>query len=102
MSAKFLCWQHFKVVLLISLSNNDERLELIGKGKTFLGVRYQGVFCGSCAEPVNDFFLNPTDEDQSLLNVEPITAEFLLDTYKRKIADEGRLFLAEFQVNYPA
>ncbi|XP_072555749.1 receptor-type tyrosine-protein phosphatase C-like isoform X5 [Paramormyrops kingsleyae] len=48
--------------------NNDERLELIGK-----------------------------DEDQSLLNVEPITAELLLDTYKRKIADEGRLFLAEFQ-----
>ncbi|XP_048833661.1 receptor-type tyrosine-protein phosphatase C-like isoform X8 [Brienomyrus brachyistius] len=48
--------------------NNDERLELIGK-----------------------------DEDQSLLNVEPITAELLLDTYKKKIADEGRLFLAEFQ-----
>ncbi|XP_030640186.1 receptor-type tyrosine-protein phosphatase C [Chanos chanos] len=32
-----------------------------------------------------------------LLTVEPITADNLLDTYKKKIADEGRLFLAEFQ-----
>lgn len=31
--------------------------------------------------------------------VEPIAAEVLLETYKRKLADEGRLFLAEFQVN---
>lgn len=31
--------------------------------------------------------------------VEPIVAEVLLETYKRKLADEGRLFLAEFQVN---
>lgn len=30
--------------------------------------------------------------------VEPIAAEVLLDAYKRKLADEGRLFLAEFQV----
>ncbi|KAJ8376178.1 hypothetical protein SKAU_G00067580 [Synaphobranchus kaupii] len=41
--------------------------------------------------------LIPINDDESLMNIEPITAEFLLDTYKRKIADEGRLFLAEFQ-----
>ncbi|XP_062308595.1 receptor-type tyrosine-protein phosphatase C isoform X2 [Osmerus eperlanus] len=35
--------------------------------------------------------------EDNLLNVEPIVADLLLDTYKRKIADEGRLFLAEFQ-----
>ncbi|XP_069050240.1 receptor-type tyrosine-protein phosphatase C isoform X3 [Lepisosteus oculatus] len=40
--------------------------------------------------------ITPEDEAQ-LLNVEPISAEHLLDTYKRKVADEGRLFLAEFQ-----
>ncbi len=34
--------------------------------------------------------------------VEPIAAEVLLETYKRKLADEGRLFLAEFQVNVKA
>lgn len=32
------------------------------------------------------------------MTVEPIAAESLLDVYKKKIADEGRLFLAEFQV----
>uniref|UniRef100_A0A803VIC4 protein-tyrosine-phosphatase n=1 Tax=Ficedula albicollis TaxID=59894 RepID=A0A803VIC4_FICAL len=32
-----------------------------------------------------------------LLNIDPIPSELLLDTYKRKIADEGRLFLEEFQ-----
>nr|XP_014347810.1 PREDICTED: receptor-type tyrosine-protein phosphatase C [Latimeria chalumnae] len=37
------------------------------------------------------------DEDKQLLTVEPIQADFLLETYKQKIADEGRLFLAEFQ-----
>ncbi|XP_053928743.1 receptor-type tyrosine-protein phosphatase C isoform X4 [Cuculus canorus] len=37
------------------------------------------------------------DDDKQLLNIEPIPAEQLLDTYKRKIADEGRLFLDEFQ-----
>lgn len=30
--------------------------------------------------------------------VEPIASEVLLETYKRKLADEARLFLAEFQV----
>uniref|UniRef100_A0AAQ5Y8J5 Receptor-type tyrosine-protein phosphatase C n=1 Tax=Amphiprion ocellaris TaxID=80972 RepID=A0AAQ5Y8J5_AMPOC len=34
---------------------------------------------------------------KTLLPVEPIVADVLLDTYKRKLADEGRLFLAEFQ-----
>lgn len=33
------------------------------------------------------------------MTVEPIPAESLLDVYKKKIADEGRLFLAEFQVH---
>uniref|UniRef100_A0A8C5X9P4 protein-tyrosine-phosphatase n=1 Tax=Malurus cyaneus samueli TaxID=2593467 RepID=A0A8C5X9P4_9PASS len=37
------------------------------------------------------------DDDKQLLNIEPIPSELLLDTYKRKIADEGRLFLEEFQ-----
>ncbi|XP_035747676.1 receptor-type tyrosine-protein phosphatase C isoform X4 [Egretta garzetta] len=37
------------------------------------------------------------DDDKQLLNIEPIPAEQLLDMYKRKIADEGRLFLDEFQ-----
>ncbi|XP_063796204.1 receptor-type tyrosine-protein phosphatase C isoform X2 [Pseudophryne corroboree] len=36
------------------------------------------------------------DENQ-LLNIEPIPVEQLLETYKRKNADEGRLFLDEFQ-----
>ncbi|XP_041862316.1 receptor-type tyrosine-protein phosphatase C isoform X3 [Melanotaenia boesemani] len=37
-----------------------------------------------------------SDEDNLLL-VEPISSEVLLETYKRKLADEARLFLAEFQ-----
>ncbi|XP_051854662.1 receptor-type tyrosine-protein phosphatase C isoform X3 [Antechinus flavipes] len=37
------------------------------------------------------------DDEKQIMNVEPIPAEMLLETYKRKIADEGRLFLAEFQ-----
>uniref|UniRef100_A0A8D0RS47 protein-tyrosine-phosphatase n=1 Tax=Sus scrofa TaxID=9823 RepID=A0A8D0RS47_PIG len=37
------------------------------------------------------------DDEKQLMNVEPINADVLLETYKRKIADEGRLFLAEFQ-----
>ncbi|XP_029001392.1 receptor-type tyrosine-protein phosphatase C isoform X2 [Betta splendens] len=40
--------------------------------------------------------LSGNDED-NLLSIEPIAAEVMLETYKRKIADEGRLFLAEFQ-----
>ncbi|KAM5237782.1 receptor-type tyrosine-protein phosphatase C [Ctenodactylus gundi] len=37
------------------------------------------------------------DDEKQLMNIEPIQADVLLETYKRKIADEGRLFLAEFQ-----
>ncbi|XP_075473167.1 receptor-type tyrosine-protein phosphatase C [Ascaphus truei] len=37
------------------------------------------------------------DDEKQLLNVDPIPVEYLLDTYKRKNADEGRLFLEEFQ-----
>uniref|UniRef100_A0A8C0KG60 protein-tyrosine-phosphatase n=1 Tax=Canis lupus dingo TaxID=286419 RepID=A0A8C0KG60_CANLU len=36
-------------------------------------------------------------DEKQLMTVEPIHADILLETYKRKIADEGRLFLAEFQ-----
>lgn len=46
-----------------------------------------------------DWFAVVDDED-NLLTIEPIAAEVLLDTYKRKLADEGRLFLAEFQVSF--
>ncbi|XP_056459517.1 receptor-type tyrosine-protein phosphatase C isoform X6 [Gadus chalcogrammus] len=38
-----------------------------------------------------------TNEEDQLMHLEPIGAEVLLDVYKKKIADEGRLFLAEFQ-----
>uniref|UniRef100_A0A3B3TUB8 Receptor-type tyrosine-protein phosphatase C n=1 Tax=Poecilia latipinna TaxID=48699 RepID=A0A3B3TUB8_9TELE len=38
-----------------------------------------------------------SDDEDSLMPVEPIPAELLLETYKRKLADEGRLFLGEFQ-----
>ncbi|XP_048214212.1 receptor-type tyrosine-protein phosphatase C [Perognathus longimembris pacificus] len=37
------------------------------------------------------------DDEKQLMNVEAIHGDTLLETYKRKIADEGRLFLAEFQ-----
>ncbi|XP_074524941.1 receptor-type tyrosine-protein phosphatase C isoform X2 [Halichoeres trimaculatus] len=40
--------------------------------------------------------LIPSNEE-NLLTVEPIAADVLLDAYKSKLADEGRLFLAEFQ-----
>lgn len=42
--------------------------------------------------------LGVVDDEEKLIFVEPLTSETLLDAYKRKIADEGRLFLAEFQV----
>ncbi|XP_068175146.1 receptor-type tyrosine-protein phosphatase C isoform X2 [Antennarius striatus] len=38
-----------------------------------------------------------TTNENNLLTLEPIAAEVLLETYKRKLADEGRLFLDEFQ-----
>ncbi|XP_051866872.1 receptor-type tyrosine-protein phosphatase C isoform X5 [Pristis pectinata] len=37
------------------------------------------------------------DDEKQLLNVEPIPAEQLIEAYRRKQADESRLFLAEFQ-----
>uniref|UniRef100_A0A8C3AYW8 Receptor-type tyrosine-protein phosphatase C n=1 Tax=Cyclopterus lumpus TaxID=8103 RepID=A0A8C3AYW8_CYCLU len=45
------------------------------------------------------FFFLPAvvDDEENLMPVEPIAADFLLEAYKRKLADEGRLFLAEFQ-----
>lgn len=42
--------------------------------------------------------MSVVDDEENLLPVEPIAAEVLLEAYKRKLADEGRLFLAEFQV----
>ncbi|KAJ7986230.1 hypothetical protein DPEC_G00337800 [Dallia pectoralis] len=38
-----------------------------------------------------------SNDEKNLLNIEPIGSEVLLDAYKKKIADEGRLFLQEFQ-----
>ncbi|XP_078248412.1 receptor-type tyrosine-protein phosphatase C isoform X4 [Pogona vitticeps] len=37
------------------------------------------------------------DDEKQLMSIEPIPAELLYEAYKRKIADEGRLFLDEFQ-----
>ncbi|XP_068096179.1 receptor-type tyrosine-protein phosphatase C isoform X2 [Hyperolius riggenbachi] len=41
--------------------------------------------------------LNYQDDEKLLLNIEPILVDQLLDAYKKKNADEGRLFLDEFQ-----
>ncbi|XP_038142088.1 receptor-type tyrosine-protein phosphatase C [Cyprinodon tularosa] len=61
----------YKIYVLKRRKSHDltERLELITKG----------------------------NDEESLMPVEPIAAELLLETYKRKLADEGRLFLGEFQ-----
>ncbi|KAG7230599.1 hypothetical protein INR49_025316, partial [Caranx melampygus] len=45
----------------------------------------------------NMMLISTTNDEENLLPVEPIAAEALLEAYKRKLADEGRLFLAEFQ-----
>ncbi|XP_075688353.1 receptor-type tyrosine-protein phosphatase C [Rhinoderma darwinii] len=45
----------------------------------------------------DDIPLTHQDDEKQLLNIEPIPVEQLLETYKRKNADEGRLFLDEFQ-----
>ncbi|XP_072429958.1 receptor-type tyrosine-protein phosphatase C isoform X5 [Chiloscyllium punctatum] len=37
------------------------------------------------------------DDEKQILTVEPIAADQLIDEYRRKKADESRLFLAEFQ-----
>ncbi|XP_044288204.1 receptor-type tyrosine-protein phosphatase C isoform X2 [Varanus komodoensis] len=44
-----------------------------------------------------DVVLVPRDDERNLKSIEPIPAELLWEEYKRKIADEGRLFLDEFQ-----
>lgn len=54
--------------------------------------------CTTVDEFVLLIFIEP---DEKLLPVEPIASEVLLETYKRKLADEARLFLAEFQVLPP-
>uniref|UniRef100_A0A7N8XXB3 protein-tyrosine-phosphatase n=1 Tax=Mastacembelus armatus TaxID=205130 RepID=A0A7N8XXB3_9TELE len=54
---------------------------------TFVALLFVRIFCNS--------HLN--NDEENLLPIEPIVAEVLLETYKRKLADEGRLFLAEFQ-----
>ncbi|XP_034036013.1 receptor-type tyrosine-protein phosphatase C [Thalassophryne amazonica] len=41
--------------------------------------------------------IQTANDEENLMNVQPIPAELLLETYKRKLADDGRLFLAEFQ-----
>ncbi|XP_010222838.1 PREDICTED: receptor-type tyrosine-protein phosphatase C [Tinamus guttatus] len=50
---------------------------------------------GNSSEDVS--LVRVKDDERQLLNIEPIPSEQLLETYKRKIADEGRLFLDEFQ-----
>ncbi|XP_039984091.1 receptor-type tyrosine-protein phosphatase C isoform X2 [Xiphias gladius] len=45
----------------------------------------------------NMMLISTANDEENLLPVEPIAAEVLLEAYKRKLADEGRLFLAEFQ-----
>uniref|UniRef100_A0A8C4SKB5 Receptor-type tyrosine-protein phosphatase C n=1 Tax=Erpetoichthys calabaricus TaxID=27687 RepID=A0A8C4SKB5_ERPCA len=70
LTALALMFVLYKIYLLQKKNNDsDESVELIGR----------------------------PDDDKQLLHVDPIPAEQLLETYKRKIADEGRLFLAEFQ-----
>ncbi|XP_047198836.1 receptor-type tyrosine-protein phosphatase C isoform X2 [Hippoglossus stenolepis] len=45
----------------------------------------------------NMILISTANDEENLLPVEPIAAELLLEAYKRKLADEARLFLAEFQ-----
>ncbi|XP_041790791.1 receptor-type tyrosine-protein phosphatase C isoform X2 [Chelmon rostratus] len=45
----------------------------------------------------NMMLISTANDEENLLPVEPISSEALLEAYKRKLADEGRLFLAEFQ-----
>uniref|UniRef100_A0A8C6VQT2 Receptor-type tyrosine-protein phosphatase C n=1 Tax=Naja naja TaxID=35670 RepID=A0A8C6VQT2_NAJNA len=42
-------------------------------------------------------FTSFKDDERHMKNIDPIPAELLWEAYKRKIADEGRLFLDEFQ-----
>ncbi|XP_075944372.1 receptor-type tyrosine-protein phosphatase C isoform X2 [Anarhichas minor] len=45
----------------------------------------------------NMMLISTANDEENLMPIEPIAAEVLLEAYKRKLADEGRLFLAEFQ-----
>ncbi|XP_060933938.1 receptor-type tyrosine-protein phosphatase C-like isoform X2 [Limanda limanda] len=45
----------------------------------------------------NMILISTANDEENLMPVEPIAAELLLEAYKRKLADEARLFLAEFQ-----
>ena len=65
------------------------------KGVGILNVERSNVFTQKRYDQTP---VSPTDEEDQLMHLEPIGAEVLLDVYKKKIADEGRLFLAEFQV----
>ncbi|KAM8930638.1 receptor-type tyrosine-protein phosphatase C [Pelodytes ibericus] len=56
--------------------------------------RLQKKSSGHCED---DILLTQQDEEERLLNIEPILVDNLLETYKQKNADEGRLFLDEFQ-----
>ncbi|XP_042676135.1 receptor-type tyrosine-protein phosphatase C isoform X7 [Centrocercus urophasianus] len=63
------------------LSNSSEVISLVGE-PVKINVRH---------------IYTVKDDERQLLNIDPIPSEKLLETYKRKIADEGRLFLDEFQ-----
>ncbi|RMC08403.1 hypothetical protein DUI87_14647 [Hirundo rustica rustica] len=65
--------------------------------KKKLSKRREDGVSGHSGEEIKFTFVVVKDDDKQLLNIEPIPSELLLDTYKRKIADEGRLFLEEFQ-----
>ncbi|KAF7666166.1 hypothetical protein LDENG_00116350 [Lucifuga dentata] len=45
----------------------------------------------------NLMLISPASDEENLLSVEPIAVELLLEAHNRKLADDGRLFLAEFQ-----
>ncbi|XP_069009367.1 receptor-type tyrosine-protein phosphatase C isoform X1 [Embiotoca jacksoni] len=45
----------------------------------------------------NIMLISNANDEENLMPVEPIAADALLESYKRKLADEARLFLAEFQ-----
>uniref|UniRef100_A0A8C5QNL7 Receptor-type tyrosine-protein phosphatase C n=1 Tax=Leptobrachium leishanense TaxID=445787 RepID=A0A8C5QNL7_9ANUR len=51
----------------------------------------------SSSQLEGEMLIDFQDEEGRLLNIQPIPVENLLDTYKQKNADEGRLFLDEFQ-----
>uniref|UniRef100_A0A8C9BJ94 Receptor-type tyrosine-protein phosphatase C n=1 Tax=Phocoena sinus TaxID=42100 RepID=A0A8C9BJ94_PHOSS len=105
-----------KYHLIVSIGNNSAGKELQQQKCTFSveGLQYSTEYTFQVRLPFPHFhnhtlliyiivvilqYLNNTNtnDEKQLMNVEPIHADVLLETYKRKIADEGRLFLAEFQ-----